>query len=615
MPEPEQQPEASDLLVQGYLEGDLSDEECASLLARLAEDPGLAGEILSNLRTDAMIRDAIEESMARGAAEPVPIELEARERRRPPAPRMRRSGAPRRADARHAHRRGWGVTLIAASLLVALGALFNEQLRRLHGAVSSERNAQGAEPVARIERVYGQAHLSLRGRRQPAGAGATVTAGERLATTGPRDRAVVVYENRTRIELMGSTGVLFARPFAKAAQAPAGPAHVRLEAGTLAAEVHRTPETEAMRLATRHALITVVGTQFVLATTPETTRIEMKEGLLLVQATATGESAQLSAGTVATVSDRIALAEHAAPPARAQAVPRRTSAGLLVLYTFGEGTGRLVHDVGGAGLPLDLEIEDTSAVQWRPGGGLAVRQPTVIVSKEPARKITEACVVSDEITIEAWVRPKDMNPDPFGARIVSLSYDPMLRNFSLLQWHDTYAARIRTTFTDDNGTPQLATPAHTATGGLAHLVLTRDRSGVTHLYVNGADRLAGKTGAPFSDIVPETPVRVGGDFSNWSQAYRLLLAREWRGLRSESSRRHWLGEFRLVAVYNRALTRSEVAAHCAVGVPAEAGRQALHLPSPPLSRFSFSQNRFSNLQPNPGAAIHRRLQPLYVVDN
>ena len=50
-----------------------------------------------------------------------------------------------------------------------------------------------------------------------------------------------------------------------------------------------------------------------------------------------------------------------------------------------------------------------------------------------------------------------------------------------------------------------------------------------------------------------------GDFSNWNDSYRLALADEFGG------GREWLGDYRMLAIYSRALAPSEVAQRFAAG--------------------------------------------------
>jgi len=220
----------------------------------------------------------------------------------------------------------------------------------------------------------------------------------------------------------------------------------------------------------------------------------------------------------------------------------RVTDGLQVLYTFDEGSGETVNDVSGVGSPLNLSLGGTAA-SWIPGGGLAINSSALVASEGPATKVVEACQTTNEVAIEAWVKLANATQDG-PARIVTLSSDPHHRNFTLGQDGGTYDVRLRTTATDDNGTPSL-----TATGGslateLTHVVYTRDASGVARIYVDGVER-GSRT--------------VGGDLSNWNGDYRLALANEL------TEDRPWLGECYLVAVFNRALSQAEVSQNFSAG--------------------------------------------------
>ena len=222
--------------------------------------------------------------------------------------------------------------------------------------------------------------------------------------------------------------------------------------------------------------------------------------------------------------------------------------GLQVLYTFEEGNGTTVHDVSGVGAPLDLHVSDGTAISWVPGG-LAINSGTLVASVEAATKVIDAARASNEISIEAWVEPANTTQDG-PARIVTLSGGPHNRNFTLGQglWGSQpsalYDVRLRTTTTSDNGRPSLTTPDGSLTTELTHVVYTRDASGVARIYVDNVERVSGT---------------VGGDFSNWDEGFRLALANEL------TEDRPWLGEFHLVAIYNRALSQAEVSQNFEAG--------------------------------------------------
>ena len=77
----------------------------------------------------------------------------------------------------------------------------------------------------------------------------------------------------------------------------------------------------------------------------------------------------------------------------------------------------------------------------------------------------------------------------------------------------------------------------TLTAELTHVVYTRSAAGEEKIYINGDEIVSGNR---------------EGDFSNWSSGYFLGISNEITGDHP------WLGEFHLLAVYNRTLSRDEV---------------------------------------------------------
>lgn len=214
---------------------------------------------------------------------------------------------------------------------------------------------------------------------------------------------------------------------------------------------------------------------------------------------------------------------------------------LLALYTFKEGKGTTVKDVSGVGDPLDLTVADLGAVSWIAGGGLSIDSKTLVASNGPATKIIDGCTATNEITIEAWVKPaNDTQKGP--ARIVTLSANASNRNFTFGQDSTGYQIRLRTTVTGNNGVnPALPVPNAVATDGLSKLAYTRDASGTAKFYINGEE---------------VANANIAGDFSNWNASYRFGLGHELN--RDESLGRFWLGEYHLVAIHSRALTQDEI---------------------------------------------------------
>jgi mono/diheme cytochrome c family protein len=246
----------------------------------------------------------------------------------------------------------------------------------------------------------------------------------------------------------------------------------------------------------------------------------------------------------------LAAADEGASPDAA--APRgRVSRDLRALYTFETGSGDSVLDQSGVGTPLDLTIDPPAAVEWQTGS-LRVKSGATIRSARAATKITTAVKRSGELTIEAWVRPANVEQKG-PARIVSLSRDPSERNFTLGQAESQYDVRMRTTKMDRNGNPSLATPSGTVRGETAHVVYTLDRERRAKIWVDARE---------------VTEKQLEGDVSAWNDDFRFVLANEFSGDRP------WLGELWLVAIYSRALEANEIAQNFA------AGREATAPPTP-----------------------------------
>ena len=233
----------------------------------------------------------------------------------------------------------------------------------------------------------------------------------------------------------------------------------------------------------------------------------------------------------------------------------------MALYTFEEAAGTTVRDVSGAGARLDLTVLDGAAVSWIPGGGLSIDASTAVVSSGSATKLFDGVQSSQELSIEAWVKPSSVTQ--FGpARIVAMSVDPSTNgaNFILGQGvnatsSDTYDVRLRTTTTTNFGTPSLTSPGGALTMDLTHVVYTRASTGEARLYVNGA--------------LVESGVSAG-TLASWNPGYVLSLANE------PTVDRPWLGELHLVALYARALDAGEVDLNFQAG-PAGPGRHCLRM--------------------------------------
>lgn len=220
----------------------------------------------------------------------------------------------------------------------------------------------------------------------------------------------------------------------------------------------------------------------------------------------------------------------------------RVRQGLLAIYEFAHGRGDSVPDRSGKGGGIDLQIADPAAVRWREDG-LEIQRPTTIATGDSPGRMIDALQKSRELTLEAWVTPADTSQSG-PARMLTLSNGISSRNFTLGQDGDKYDFRLRTSKTDNNGLPSLASPSGTAVAGPTHVAVTRQKSGKTRIFINGQEVASQDT---------------GGDFGKWDKRFRFAIANETSGDRG------WLGTLHLAAIYDRALSADEVRQNHAAG--------------------------------------------------
>ncbi|MCB0744179.1 MAG: immunoglobulin domain-containing protein, partial [Ignavibacteriae bacterium] len=133
----------------------------------------------------------------------------------------------------------------------------------------------------------------------------------------------------------------------------------------------------------------------------------------------------------------------------------RVTVGLQALYTFEENDGIIIFDKSNKIPVLNLEIEDTTKSKWIPYG-IKLTEPNLISSILQPQRIYDVCTETNEITLEAWITPKNLTQTG-PARIMTFSQDGDNRNFTLGQSGNKYSVRLRTTETNNNGQPELLT--------------------------------------------------------------------------------------------------------------------------------------------------------------
>jgi Concanavalin A-like lectin/glucanases superfamily len=224
----------------------------------------------------------------------------------------------------------------------------------------------------------------------------------------------------------------------------------------------------------------------------------------------------------------------------------RFEGSMIAKYMFETGQGSTAYDTSGVSPEADLSLSGN--VTWDSAWGVIFAQGSQAqASTSASSKLTTMIQESGEYSIEAWAAPA--NVTQANAWIVSYSGSNTTRNATLGQDADQYQGFARSSVTDTNGMPPLVTTTTNgaAQAALQHIVLTYDPVNGQKLYVNGVF-----TG----DMDPSK----GGSLANWDNTFALVLGNE------TSGQRQWLGEIKLVAIYNTALTPTQVTQNFNAGV-------------------------------------------------
>jgi hypothetical protein len=224
----------------------------------------------------------------------------------------------------------------------------------------------------------------------------------------------------------------------------------------------------------------------------------------------------------------------------------RYDADTIAKYEFKEGTGSIAYDTSGVSPEADLTVSGN--VTWDQAWGVIFGQGSRAQAlTTTSQKIANLIQTTGEYSIEVWASPANITQTK--ANIVSYSGSDTARDVTLGQNAAQYQAQTRSDKTDTNGSPPLLTSAtgSFAQAALQHIVLTYDPVSGQKLYVNGQF-----TG----DVDPNG----GGSLANWDNTFALVLGNETTG------DRQWLGEIRMLAIHDSALTPAQVMQNFDAGV-------------------------------------------------
>ncbi len=178
------------------------------------------------------------------------------------------------------------------------------------------------------------------------------------------------------------------------------------------------------------------------------------------------------------------------------------------------------------------QLSARGGVRWGPDGEMHIVKGAFTPDEPFADEIRQACMDTDELTIEAVVSPAyDHQTGP--ARIISFSQGIKRRNFTLGQENDQLVLRLQTTETNRNGLDFTLAPLQT---NIPHHVIVSYKPGSLVCYVDGK-------------MVSESSFE-HGTFASWKD-YELIFGKE------HGSSRHWDGFLRNVAIYNRFVDQEE----------------------------------------------------------
>ncbi len=165
----------------------------------------------------------------------------------------------------------------------------------------------------------------------------------------------------------------------------------------------------------------------------------------------------------------------------------RRQIGAVALYTFGDSSGAALSDRADVEKPLNLYVVGPGDPLRVADRGLRFLKSGLARTLGPARVVALAAKQSNEISVEVICEPADLEQEG-PARIVTMSINPLERNFTLAQEGADLVFRLRTPGTGPNGTGKLAPrwPDVFTGSRLQHLTVTY-ANGKLRLFVDGTE--------------------------------------------------------------------------------------------------------------------------------
>ncbi len=223
----------------------------------------------------------------------------------------------------------------------------------------------------------------------------------------------------------------------------------------------------------------------------------------------------------------------------------RYEANVIGMWEFKTGQGAVAYDTSGVEPALNLNL--SGDISWFGGWGIEIKGGKAQGSTASSKKLHDMIKATGEYSIEAWIVPANVTQED--ARIITYSAGDTARNFSLMQRLYTYEHYNRSSVSDGNGDPRLATNAddEDLQASLQHVVATFDPVEGRKIYVNGA-------------YTEDLDAAGSGTLNDWDDTFAFVVGNE------ASNDGQWQGIVRLVAIHNRTMTAEQIAQNFEAGV-------------------------------------------------
>ena len=487
--------EEFELLLEKRLAGDVTPGEQARLKTILAQDATLRAEFLIAISQEAALRAIHRKSASESAQMAAANAVQQWQPRNSKAPKASRAG---KSPGRIRPQQNLWRAPLAACAVLALGVLLYFVFRdKPNSALTS---------VAMLKDAGSGTCVIRSGKSIPALSAMDLFANDEIRCP-QNGGAKIDYPDATQVALKGSAAVVIAPTGQRG-----GGKCIRIENGQLSASVSKQPADSPMSFLSAYADAVVLGTRLNMEVDISSTKLSVIEGKVRFASIADGKSLEVSGGEFATAGKGIAFAVARAT----DKIPAKSARadGVVALYTFHAGSGAIVKDESGSDDPLDLTISDPSAVTWLKTGGLNVHGTTSISTAQPAAKILNACRSSGAITIEAWIKPAQINPDTMryvlaihGAHDVHLlelvQHGAENSDWQVCIWTANQSVHHPGAVSKVDG------PRAPAAQKLTHLVFTRDAAGNARAFANG---------------IEQDRANVPGDLSIWNEHHFFSIA-------------------------------------------------------------------------------------------